>query len=126
MTDRTALTTRQAEVLRLHNTGHSPAHIATLLGLSDATIRDHLHRASRKIPPPRPTPPPDPLIGLTALAATAAERSLTTSEAQHLQAGIAALRQARTEISRLRALTADYEQVIRTQRAEILTTRETQ
>ncbi|MFJ8474218.1 hypothetical protein [Kitasatospora sp. NPDC094011] len=71
------------------------------------------------------------------LADAAARRRLTPDEAGRLRAGIGALGQAlrvasvgrldqqtltrqRAEIDRLRALNADYEQTIRSQRAELL------
>ncbi|MEV7599884.1 hypothetical protein AB0O91_21120 [Kitasatospora sp. NPDC089797] len=74
------------------------------------------------------------------LADTAARRMLTPAEAARLRAGINAIGQAlktasisrldqqtldrqRTEITRLTALTTDYEQVIRHQRAELLAAR---
>lgn len=131
MTGRTALalTARQAEVLHLTDAGHTPAQIAAILGLSHATISGHLDRARRKAPPPPPpapaVAPPHPLDTLAALAVEASRRQLTITQARHLLAGVDALRGAHAEIRRLRALAADYEQVIRSQRAEILATRET-
>ncbi|MFI6443797.1 LuxR C-terminal-related transcriptional regulator [Kitasatospora sp. NPDC050543] len=124
------LTARQTEVLHLADTGHTPAQIAAILGLSQATISGHLDRARRKTPPSPtapapPVPPPSPLDTLAALAVEASRRQLTTTQARHLLAGIKALRGAHAEIRRLRALTADYEQVIRNQRAEILATVDT-
>lgn len=74
------------------------------------------------------------------LADTAGRRTLTPAEASRLRAGIdalgralkaaaaqqldrQALDRAETEIARLKALAADYEQVIDSQRQELLTTR---
>ncbi|MFI6117451.1 hypothetical protein [Kitasatospora sp. NPDC051164] len=76
------------------------------------------------------------------LADTAGRRTLTPAEAYRLRTGLNALGNAlkaasvgrldqqaaarqRAEIDRLRALTADYEQVIESQRAELLKTRAT-
>ncbi|MCF6475726.1 response regulator transcription factor, partial [Nonomuraea sp. MG754425] len=44
-----ALTTREAEVLKLVGHALSNAEIATLLCVSEATVKTHLHRAMAKL-----------------------------------------------------------------------------
>ncbi|MFD5081878.1 LuxR C-terminal-related transcriptional regulator [Kitasatospora sp. NPDC058406] len=115
----TALTDRQAEVIRLTAEGYTPIRIAGILGIAASTVHGHLRRAQQKTTPPPPPPPPPaprPVDPLLTLAATASQRPLTPDETRLLTRLI-------RDYHRLRALTADYEQTITSQRTELIHTR---
>lgn len=115
----TKMAPRQAEILQLISEGRTVAQVAEMLNVSPRTVSNQLSLARKATAPKQRLAGPtvDPLV---VLAKNAGRRALAQEEVQNLLALVKAFRTSQAETRRLAALNADFQQVIRHQRAELL------